>query len=108
MTVLGDRLAALSGERRVRLLARLVEAGRLGEIPNVVPPRDAEPPRRARDGLGDLLAQPHQGAGVRQDVGLLAGHDLGRNASALVHPRLHTDCSIALDNTRPIYDNDSH
>ncbi|MEV7327369.1 amino acid adenylation domain-containing protein [Micromonospora sp. NPDC093244] len=34
------RFAALSGEQRVRLLRRLVEADRLAEIPAVVPPRD--------------------------------------------------------------------
>ncbi|TNH28047.1 amino acid adenylation domain-containing protein [Micromonospora orduensis] len=34
------RFAALRGEQRVRLLRRLVEADRLGEIPAVVPPRD--------------------------------------------------------------------
>jgi amino acid adenylation domain-containing protein len=54
MTALEDRLAALSGERRVRLLARLVEAGRLGEIPNVVPPRDAAEPVRLSPAQQDL------------------------------------------------------
>ncbi|WP_069885436.1 non-ribosomal peptide synthetase [Streptomyces luteocolor] len=39
-----DRFSALSGEQRVRLMRRLVEAGRAREIPAVVPPRDAEGP----------------------------------------------------------------
>ncbi|MEU7578197.1 amino acid adenylation domain-containing protein [Streptomyces sp. NPDC041068] len=39
-----DRFSALSGEQRIRLMRRLVEAGRAHEIPAVVPPRDAEGP----------------------------------------------------------------
>ncbi|SEH00066.1 non-ribosomal peptide synthase domain TIGR01720/amino acid adenylation domain-containing protein [Nonomuraea solani] len=38
------RFAALSGERRVELLRRLVEAGRLEAIPDIVPPRDPSLP----------------------------------------------------------------
>ncbi|MFF8654659.1 amino acid adenylation domain-containing protein [Streptomyces huasconensis] len=36
-----DRFSALSSEQRVRLMRRLVEAGRTQEIPRVVPPRDS-------------------------------------------------------------------
>ncbi|MEV5977183.1 amino acid adenylation domain-containing protein [Streptomyces sp. NPDC052114] len=39
-----DRFSALSGEQRVRLMRRLVEAGRAREIPAVVPPRDTAGP----------------------------------------------------------------
>ncbi|MEU1026274.1 condensation domain-containing protein, partial [Streptomyces sp. NPDC005904] len=39
---MADRFSALSGEQRVRLMRRLVEAGRAREIPSVVPPRDAD------------------------------------------------------------------
>ncbi|MEV0254287.1 amino acid adenylation domain-containing protein [Streptomyces sp. NPDC050732] len=38
---MADRFSALSGEQRIRLMRRLVEAGRVREIPAVVPPRDA-------------------------------------------------------------------
>uniref|UniRef100_UPI0034DEF963 condensation domain-containing protein n=1 Tax=Streptomyces flavofungini TaxID=68200 RepID=UPI0034DEF963 len=38
---MADRFSALSGEQRVRLMRRLVEGGRVREIPAVVPPRDA-------------------------------------------------------------------
>ncbi|WP_167532726.1 non-ribosomal peptide synthetase [Streptomyces alboniger] len=38
---MADRFSALSGEQRIRLMRRLVEAGRAREIPAVVPPRDA-------------------------------------------------------------------
>ncbi|MFH8608242.1 amino acid adenylation domain-containing protein [Streptomyces sp. NPDC018029] len=38
---MADRFSALTGEQRVRLMRRLVEAGRAREIPAVVPPRDA-------------------------------------------------------------------
>ncbi|QUI33873.1 amino acid adenylation domain-containing protein [Streptomyces alfalfae] len=38
---MADRFGALSGEQRVRLMRRLVEAGRAREIPAAVPPRDA-------------------------------------------------------------------
>ncbi|MET8232770.1 amino acid adenylation domain-containing protein [Micromonospora sp. NPDC005298] len=38
------RFAALRGEQRVRLLRRLVEADRLGEVPAVVPQRDDDGP----------------------------------------------------------------
>ncbi|MFC5832158.1 amino acid adenylation domain-containing protein [Nonomuraea insulae] len=49
-----DRFAALSGERRVVLLRRLVEAGRLEAIPDVVPPRDAALPVRLGPAQEDL------------------------------------------------------
>ncbi|MGW0531566.1 condensation domain-containing protein [Streptomyces sp. NPDC003032] len=38
---MADRFSALSGEQRIRLMRRLVDAGRAREIPAVVPPRDA-------------------------------------------------------------------
>jgi amino acid adenylation domain-containing protein/non-ribosomal peptide synthase protein (TIGR01720 family) len=40
-----DRFAALDSEQRIRLLRRLVELGRLGEIPAVVPPGAGGPVR---------------------------------------------------------------
>ncbi|WPO71415.1 non-ribosomal peptide synthetase [Streptomyces sp. KN37] len=41
---MADRFSALGSEQRVRLMRRLVEAGRTREIPQVVPPRDAGGP----------------------------------------------------------------
>ncbi|MBW5425832.1 AMP-binding protein, partial [Streptomyces sp. BG9H] len=38
---MADRFSALSGEQRIRLMRRLVDAGRAREVPAVVPPRDA-------------------------------------------------------------------
>lgn len=49
-----DRFAALAGERRVELLRRLVEAGRLEAIPDVVPPRDPALPVRLGPAQEDL------------------------------------------------------
>jgi len=40
-TSLADRFAALPSEARIRLLRRLVDAGRHTEIPRRVPRRDA-------------------------------------------------------------------
>ncbi|MFC7262354.1 amino acid adenylation domain-containing protein [Streptomyces lutosisoli] len=41
---LADRFSALGGEQRVRLMRRMVEAGRDREVPAVVPPRDPARP----------------------------------------------------------------
>ncbi|MEV0820677.1 amino acid adenylation domain-containing protein [Nonomuraea rubra] len=49
-----DRFAALSTERRVELLRRLVEAGRLEAIPDIVPPRDPARPVRLSPAQEDL------------------------------------------------------
>ncbi|MGW4798898.1 non-ribosomal peptide synthetase, partial [Nonomuraea sp. NPDC004297] len=49
-----DRFAALGGERRVALLRRLVEAGRLEAVPDVVPPRDPARPVRLSPAQEDL------------------------------------------------------
>lgn len=49
-----DRLAALSSEQRVRLLRRLVEAGALEEIPDVVPMREGNGPIRLSPAQQDL------------------------------------------------------
>ncbi|MEN3614529.1 amino acid adenylation domain-containing protein [Plantactinospora sp. ZYX-F-223] len=48
------RFAALPGEQRIKLLRRLVEAGRLGEIPAIVPPRDTAVPVRLSLAQEDL------------------------------------------------------
>ncbi|ASW55341.1 non-ribosomal peptide synthetase [Plantactinospora sp. KBS50] len=58
-----DRFAALDGAQRVRLLRRLVEAGRLDEIPAVVPPRHAGDPVRPSLAQEDLwvFASLHPG-----------------------------------------------
>ena len=39
-----DRIAALSSEQRVRLLRRLLDAGRISSLPAIVPPRDPTAP----------------------------------------------------------------
>ncbi|MFD0021706.1 amino acid adenylation domain-containing protein [Streptomyces sp. NPDC058382] len=39
---MADRFGALGREQRVRLMRRLLEAGRAREIPSVIPPRDPE------------------------------------------------------------------
>ncbi|GAA2209302.1 hypothetical protein GCM10009850_047600 [Nonomuraea monospora] len=49
-----DRFAALSAGRRVELLRRLVEAGRLAAIPDIVPPRDPAVPVRLSPAQEDL------------------------------------------------------
>ncbi|MEU6716644.1 amino acid adenylation domain-containing protein [Nonomuraea sp. NPDC046802] len=49
-----DRFAALDGERRVELLRRLVQAGKLDAIPDVVPPRDPAGPVRLSPAQEDL------------------------------------------------------
>ncbi|MBF8194550.1 hypothetical protein ITP53_54650, partial [Nonomuraea sp. K274] len=49
-----ERFAALGGERRVELLRRLVQAGRLEAIPDVVPPRDPARPVRLSPAQEDL------------------------------------------------------
>ncbi|AQZ64583.1 hypothetical protein BKM31_26755 [[Actinomadura] parvosata subsp. kistnae] len=49
-----DRFAALSPERRVELLRRLVEAGRLEAVPDIVPPRDPSGPVRLSPAQEDL------------------------------------------------------
>ncbi|WP_187414710.1 non-ribosomal peptide synthetase [Nonomuraea sp. PA05] len=49
-----DRFAALSAGRRVELLRRLVEAGRLEAIPDIVPPRDPTAPVRLSPAQEDL------------------------------------------------------
>ncbi|MEO3803825.1 amino acid adenylation domain-containing protein [Nonomuraea sp. B1E8] len=49
-----ERFAALDGKRRVELLRRLVAAGRLEAIPDVVPPRDPSVPVRLSPAQEDL------------------------------------------------------
>ncbi|MEV0622774.1 amino acid adenylation domain-containing protein [Nonomuraea sp. NPDC050404] len=49
-----ERFAALDGERRVELLRRLVAAGRLEAVPDVVPPRDPARPVRLSPAQEDL------------------------------------------------------
>ncbi|MEV0383890.1 amino acid adenylation domain-containing protein [Nonomuraea sp. NPDC050643] len=49
-----ERFAALGGERRVELLRRLVEAGRLEAAPDIVPPRDVSHPVRLSPAQEDL------------------------------------------------------
>ncbi|MET7699932.1 amino acid adenylation domain-containing protein [Streptomyces sp. NPDC005485] len=51
---LADRFSALGGEQRVRLLRRMVETGRVREIPAVVPPRDPARPVRLSPAQQDL------------------------------------------------------
>jgi hypothetical protein len=64
MTALEDRFAALSAGRRVRLLTRLVEAGRLADIPDVVPPRDGAEPARLSPAQHDLWTYESLGTGA--------------------------------------------
>ncbi|HEU5160843.1 MAG TPA: condensation domain-containing protein [Streptosporangiaceae bacterium] len=49
-----SRFAALGSAERVRLLRRLVEAGRLDAIPDIVPPRDQSEPARLSPAQRDL------------------------------------------------------
>ncbi|MEQ4718552.1 amino acid adenylation domain-containing protein [Nonomuraea sp. B19D2] len=49
-----DRFAALGRERRVELLRRLVQAGKLDAIPDIVPPRDPAQPVRLSPAQEDL------------------------------------------------------
>ncbi|MEE1757211.1 non-ribosomal peptide synthetase [Streptomyces sp. SP18CS02] len=49
-----DRFSALGSEQRVRLMRRLVEAGRAGTVPAVVPPRDGKGPVRLSPAQEDL------------------------------------------------------
>jgi amino acid adenylation domain-containing protein/non-ribosomal peptide synthase protein (TIGR01720 family) len=60
------RLAGLSGAQRVRLLSRLVEAGRVAEIPDMVPPRDAAAPALLSPAQQDLWVYQtlHPGTGA--------------------------------------------
>jgi amino acid adenylation domain-containing protein/non-ribosomal peptide synthase protein (TIGR01720 family) len=60
------RLAGLSSAQRVSLLSRLVEAGRVAEIPNMVPPRDAGTPSRLSPAQEDLWVYQtlHPGTGA--------------------------------------------
>jgi len=51
-----DRFAALGSEQRVRLLRKLVEAGRVGEIPAIVPRRGDAAPSRLSPAQEDLWA----------------------------------------------------
>ncbi|MEV4112475.1 amino acid adenylation domain-containing protein [Nonomuraea sp. NPDC049695] len=54
MSTTADRFAALGGERRVELLRRLVQAGKLDAIPDIVPPRDPAQPVRLSPAQEDL------------------------------------------------------
>ncbi len=49
-----DRFSALGSEQRVRLMRRLVEAGRARTVPAVVPPRDGTGPVRLSPAQEDL------------------------------------------------------
>ncbi|WP_052411603.1 non-ribosomal peptide synthetase [Streptomyces sp. NRRL S-118] len=49
-----DRFGALSSEQRVRFMRRLVEAGRAGSVPAVVPVRDTDGPVRLGPAQEDL------------------------------------------------------
>jgi amino acid adenylation domain-containing protein len=49
-----DRFSSLTSAQRTRLLSRLVAAGRLAEIPKVIPPRDADAPVRLSPAQEDL------------------------------------------------------
>ncbi|MFD5075707.1 amino acid adenylation domain-containing protein [Streptomyces sp. NPDC058371] len=51
---LGDRFGALGSDQRVRLMRRMVEAGRSREVPAVVPPRDTGRPARLSPAQQDL------------------------------------------------------
>jgi len=51
---LADRFCSLSGAQRTRLLSRLVAAGGIAEIPDVIPPRDGESPVRLSPAQEDL------------------------------------------------------
>jgi non-ribosomal peptide synthase domain TIGR01720/amino acid adenylation domain len=51
---LADRFSALGGEQRVSLLRRMVESGRVRDIPAVVPPRDPARPVRLSPAQQDL------------------------------------------------------
>jgi amino acid adenylation domain-containing protein len=51
---LAGRFSSLTSAQRTRLLSRLVAAGRLAEIPEVVPPRDGEEPVRLSPAQQDL------------------------------------------------------
>ncbi|HEV2639878.1 MAG TPA: amino acid adenylation domain-containing protein [Actinocrinis sp.] len=48
------RFAALGGDQRRRVLRRLVELGRIDQVPNVVPPRDPARPIRLSPAQRDL------------------------------------------------------
>ncbi len=51
---MAQRFAALNSQQRVRLLRRLVEAGRIADIPAVVPPREERGPVRLSPAQQDL------------------------------------------------------
>ncbi|GAA3546971.1 hypothetical protein GCM10022419_028980 [Nonomuraea rosea] len=51
---IAERFAALGGERRVELLRRLVEAGKVAAVPDIVPPRDPDRPVRLSPAQEDL------------------------------------------------------
>ncbi|WP_328745006.1 amino acid adenylation domain-containing protein [Streptomyces sp. NBC_00285] len=51
---LADRFSALGGEQRVQLLRRMVQSGRVRDIPAVVPPRDPARPVRLSPAQQDL------------------------------------------------------
>ncbi|MFF9767205.1 amino acid adenylation domain-containing protein [Streptomyces sp. NPDC014636] len=53
---LADRFSALGGEQRVKLLRKLVESGRVRDVPAVVPPRDPARPVRLSPAQQDLWA----------------------------------------------------
>ncbi|MEU3829441.1 amino acid adenylation domain-containing protein [Streptomyces sp. NPDC029080] len=53
---LADRFSALTGEQRVKLLRKLVESGRVRDVPAVVPPRDPARPVRLSPAQQDLWA----------------------------------------------------
>lgn len=48
------RYAALSGEQRLRLLRRLVQLGRIDQVPRVIPPREPSRPLRLSPAQRDL------------------------------------------------------
>jgi amino acid adenylation domain-containing protein len=54
MTAQTGRFAALGSDQRRRVLRRLVEAGRIDQVPNVVPPRDPGRPVRLSPAQQDL------------------------------------------------------